>query len=327
MGKKVAVTGGAGFIGSKLVESLIKLGAEVTVVDNLSSGSESNLLRVGYLSEGQHLPKVELENLSEAVDAMTGQEIVFHLAANIGGREYITTHPADCSEGFAINQNTIKAAQIAKVNKVIFASSACVYPVKLQDEYDSNYKLKETDAWNGKSAGADLNYGWAKLMGEQILEAYHEQYGLLGASVRYVTVYGPYENDTHAIIALMKRALNHEDPYLIWGSGLQDRDFTFVDDIVLGTLAVGAKIKDHYDVFNIGTGKRYPIKQVCEMIFEEIGWHPQNIRFDQSKPEGVKTRALDMSKTSEVVGWHAQTDLKSGIKKTLEWLKNENRQH
>jgi len=331
--KKVLITGGAGFIGHHLLDKLIKLGARVTVGDNLSTGEISNVLRVwrengikyrktswGYeADQGHKFVLVDFQEYRDSLKVIDGHEIVFHLAATIGGRGYIDTHPADCCENFAINQNVIKASQQAGVDRILFASSACVYPMKLQEEYDSDYLLKEEDALKDNWGNVDREYGWSKLMGEVTLRAYHKQYGLKGVSTRYVTAYGPWENDTHAIIALIRRAVEKQDPYVIWGSGEQDRDFTYVDDIVDGSLLTCEKITNA-EAVNLGTSKRYKIKEVVEMIFKILGWRPKKIIFDRTKPEGVKTRALDITKAKELIGYTPKFDLQQGLEKTIEWF-------
>ncbi|MCL4374992.1 NAD-dependent epimerase/dehydratase family protein [Patescibacteria group bacterium] len=335
--KTVAVTGGAGFIGHHLTDKLIELGAVTTVVDNLSSGSMGNVIRVwkrrglkyrktnwGYQADLRHrFVYADLQEYQSTVKTLNNHELLFHLAANIGGRGYINTHPADCCEGFAINQNVIKAAYQIGVERVQFASSACVYPINLQQTYHSRYLLKETDAFRGDWASADREYGWAKLMGEITLQAYHNQYHLQGSITRYVTAYGPYENDTHAIIMLIRRALNHEDPYVIWGSGKQDRDFTYVDDIVDGTLAAAEHIVDAGAV-NLGTATRYSMVELTNIIFDLIGWRPRRIIFDRTKPEGVRTRALDISRATRLLNWKPKVNLKHGLQKTIKWFDKTN---
>ena len=171
-------------------------------------------------------------------------------------------------------------------NRVLFASSVRISS-RSAKSYGSKYLLKESDAIKNNWANADKEYGWSKLMGELTLQAYHKQYGLKGVSTRYVTAYGPWENDTHAIIALIRRAVQKQDPYIVWGSGKQDRDFTYVNDIVNGSLLACEKISDASAV-NLGTSTRYTIRETVYMIFEILGWKPKNY-FDRSKPEGVKT--------------------------------------
>lgn len=331
--KRIFITGGAGFIGQHLVNALIKLGAKTTIGDDLSTGDISAVHRMwkgndltykktswGYqAAEGHKFVFVDFQNYTDTVRALKDQEIVFHLAANMGGRGYIDTHPADCCEGFSVHQNVIKAAYLSGVDRVQFASSACVYPTDKQNSYKSTYLLREEDAFPDGWGNADKEYGWTKLAGEMMLKAYHNQYGLKGVSTRYVTAYGPGENDTHALTMLIRRAIEKQDPYIVWGSGKQDRDFTFVDDIVSGTLAACEHITDA-DAVNLGTGERYTIREVVEIIFDVVGWRPKKIIFDTTKPEGVKTRALDISKAKQRIHWKPRHPLREGIEKTVAWF-------
>ena len=289
------------------------------------------LLIIGY-----HREKAKADNkhkfiytdfreFKDTTKVLSSHEIIFHLAANFGGRGYIDTRPADCCENFSINENVIKAASKIGVERIQYASTACVYPHDLQKSYNSKYLLKETDAIRDNWANADQEYGWAKLMGELMLKAYHKQHDLKGSITRYVTAYGPWENDTHAIIALIRRAINKEDPYIIWGSGKQDRDFTYIDDIVSGTLSACEKITN-VDVVNLGTSTRYTMIEVVNLIFDILNWRPKEIIFDKSKPEGVKTRALDVQKAKKIMSWEPQFALRQGLEKTIKWFISEHPQ-
>jgi UDP-glucose 4-epimerase len=331
--KKIFITGGAGFIGHHLLDKLVQQKAQVTVGDNLSSGNINNVLRVwkknkikyvkkswGYQASGGHkFIKIDFNDYKKTLYALDKSQIVFHLAARFGGRGYIDTHPADCCDNFSINQNVFKAALKVGVDRVQFASTACVYPSDLQKNYNSKYLLKEDDAFKNEWANADREYGWAKLMGEVTLRAFYNQYNLKSSITRYVTAYGPWENDTHAIIMLIRRAINQEDPYLIWGSGKQDRDFTYVDDIVSGTMLACSKITNANCV-NLGTSVRYTMTETVNSIFDILNWHPKKIIFDKTKPEGVKTRALDIKKAKKLIGWQPKYSFQQGLKKTIEWF-------
>lgn len=336
-GKKVFLAGGAGFIGSHILQKLIELGAVVTVADNLSTGSLENILTVwkkfGYKPkkvlntnnlrfDKQAFKYVDFHDFASTQKVVSNHEIVIHLAATIGGRGFIDTHPADCCNNFSINDNVIRSSHLASVDQVVYASTACVYPMDLQEEYDSTYFLKETDAFKGGWANCDIEYGWAKFMGELELRAYYKQYGLKSATVRYLTAYGPGENDTHAIMALIKRALLKEDPYTIWGTGEEDRGFTYVTDIVNGTLLTAEQITNG-EALNIGVEQRYKLKEAANLIFELTGFKPKEIIFDTSKPKGVTSRALDMSNTKKVLNWYPETSFHEGLRLTIEWMKGE----
>ena len=177
--------------------------------------------------------------------------------------------------------------------------------------------LAEPDAFRDGWANCDRAYGWAKFSGEMILQAYYQQYGLAGSACRYVTAYGPWENDTHAIIALIRRAVERRDPYVVWGSGRQDRDFTYVDDIVDGSLLVASRVSDG-SAINLGTAVRYPIATVVDLIFELVGWRPREILFDTTKPEGVRSRALDNT-VARGLGWTPRVALREGLRRTIRW--------
>ena len=138
--------------------------------------------------------------------------------------------------------------------KIVFASSACVYPTNLQSDKDSRFLLREADA-NFEEPGkafADGEYGWAKLMGELQLRAFCKQFGLSGIVCRIFTAYGERENESHAVIALIAKAAARLDPFPIWGDGLQTRNFTYVQDTVTGMALAGATLNG-FDVVNIGS--------------------------------------------------------------------------
>ena len=324
---RVLVTGGASFIGSHLVDKLVTLGSNVTVIDDLSSGKKENLSqswdKIQFKKNDlEYITKSELNNL------FRDQEIVFHLAAIHGGRGFITTHPADVSSNFSIDHHVFEACMNSNVKNLVFASTACVYPTELQNEIGSDYKLKEEDSDPLKLDGymsADIEYGWGKLMSEMQLHAFRKQYGLKGCPVRFVTAYGPRENKTHAIIALIYKAIEKMEPFEIWGNGEQERDFTYVEDIVEGSILAGEKIFDGTPI-NLGTGTRYRIKEVVEMICKILNWRPDNFKFDTSKPVGALSRALDNSTAKKLLGWEPRFTLKDGLEKTIEWYIHNHKQ-
>lgn len=188
----------------------------------------------------------------------------------------------------------------------------------MQSEYSSSYLLKEEDAFKGGWANCDGEYGWSKFMGEIELQAFHKENGLKCSITRYVNAYGERENDTHVIIALIKKAVEKNDPYVVWGTGEQDRDFTYVSDIVDATLLATEKITDGTPI-NVGTSVRYKIKDVAKKILELTGHKPSKIIFDKSKPTGVVSRALDISRAKQLLGWSPKVSLEEGFKRTTKW--------
>ena len=316
----VLVTGGASFISSHLIDKLVEFGASITVVDDLSNGKKENLVNSWDKIKFIH-QDLEYISKKEITDIFTGNEIVFHFAADHGGRGYIDTHPADVCSNFAIDHHVFEACSNTNVERVIFSSSACVYPTELQNKIGSDYKLKEDDSDPENLDGflsADVEYGWAKLMSEVQMKSFYKQYGLKGCPVRFVTAYGPREDETHAIIALIYKAIEKMDPYEIWGDGNQERDFTYVEDIVSGSILAAEKISDMTPV-NLGTGQRYKMIDVVKMICKILNWMPSSFNFDTSKPSGALSRSLDNTRAKELLGWEPKFSLKEGLEKTVKW--------
>ena len=321
------MTGGASFIGSHLVDSLLKRGATVKVADDFSSGKLENLeyplkkVSSGvWISDNLSVFRGDLKEKAFTRAVMEDVDVVFHLAALHGGRGYIHTHPAQCCTNMILDQLVFEEAQRAGVDKLCFASSACVYPSYLQEETGSSYLLKEEDAdpFVRDKAFADLEYGWAKLMGEMALRAYHRQYGMKTSCVRIFTAYGPRENETHAIIALIAKAFIRMDPYVIWGTGEQDRNFTYVQDIVDALMLAAERIKDGSPV-NAGRDDRITLNQAANLVFEIVGWKPKQIEHDLSMPQGVASRAADLTRARRILGWEPKVSYREGFEKTVEW--------
>ena len=195
--QRVLVTGGASFIGSHLVDALVARGARVRVADDLTSGRLENLR--DHLANGKvEFIQVDLREPGVTRAAMQGIQTVFHLAADHGGRGYVDLHQAGPASNLFLDGLVFAEALKAKVQKVVFASSGCVYPNFLQSDVSKAVYLTE-DLTKGPN-DADNMYGWAKLMGELTLQAYYKEHGLKAASCRYFTVYGPRGVENHAVI-------------------------------------------------------------------------------------------------------------------------------
>ena len=317
--KRVLVTGGCCFIGSFLVESLLADGAHVTVVDDLSSGKLENLSAV----EGQiEFIMGDLRDASVARQVTANKDIVFHLANIHGGRGFIETHPGEISQNFLIDGNVFYYSHLNNVDRVVYTSSACAYPTNLQEDGpDQQRYLSEemADPFTKGAALADGEYGWAKFMGEMALKGYHKQFGTKGVSCRLFTVYGPRENESHAIIAFIAKAMIQQNPYEVWGSGQQDRNFTYVSDIVEGLKLACENITDCRSI-NIGTSEITKIADAVQTVCDIMGYQPADgFFFDRSKPEGVHARAADTTNQKLWLGWQPTVSFKDGIAKTIEW--------
>jgi UDP-glucose 4-epimerase len=333
--QSVLVTGGTGFIGSSLVDALLRRGLEVVVADQVIAPNASAEIWKRRLDRYHGIcktygatPKLEIMDLSvererlRHVLAKESIDTVFMLSAVFGGRGFVDQRQSECSVGFAIDQNTIRAClESGNVERISYASSACVYPASLNKP---GYALRETDALSTGEGfeSSDNLYGFQKLMTELTLRVFSKEHGLKTSSCRYLTVYGVGEFlSTHAISELCHRALRREDPFLVWGSGEQERGFTYVTDIVEGQILASEKIKDGTAV-NLGWDKRYKIKDVVNMILAIVGHRPK-VLYDRSKPEGPFSRALDISLAKKLLSWTPKTDLQEGLDLTISWMKEQ----
>jgi UDP-glucose 4-epimerase len=310
----VLVTGGASFIGSHLVEDLVAEGADVRVADDFSSGEIENLAAVEDQIE---ILRGNLKDRDFADEASEDIDTVFHLAADHGGRGYISQYPANCATNMALDNIVYETAAKNGVDRICFASSACTYPTDIQTE---RQRLSEDMVSFDERGGAyaDEVYGWAKLMGERSLQAYQEQYDIDTSIVRIFTAYGPRENETHAIVAFMAKAYAEQDPFQIWGDGEQTRNFTYVKDITRALRLAAENITDGTPV-NAGISRYVTMNEAVEIIFDDLDWEPDEINYMTDKPEGVRHRAADTTRAEELLGWEPEYTVEEGIKNTLDW--------
>jgi nucleoside-diphosphate-sugar epimerase len=312
--KKVLVTGGASFIGSHLVDALIERGAQVHVVDDLTSGRLSNI--ESHIKSGRvSFIQADLREPGVTRAAMKGIEVVFHLAADHGGRGYVDLHQAGPASNLFLDGVVFWEAVKAGVEKVVYASSGCVYPNNMQTDPTKEIYLVEDDV--KPPHDADNMYGWAKLMAELTLQAYHREHKLGAASCRYFTVYGPRGVENHAVIAMIARGFIRQDPFEVWGDGNQIRNWTYVEDIVNGTILAAEKINDGTAI-NLGTMERVRVIDAVEMVVEANGYKPE-IRFRRDMPTGPVNRVADNKLAKKLLGWEPKTPFREGLRKTMDW--------
>ncbi|MBI2009547.1 MAG: NAD-dependent epimerase/dehydratase family protein [Candidatus Chisholmbacteria bacterium] len=312
--KRVLVTGGAGFIGSHLVDRLITLGSFVRVVDNLSSGKLANLQPN---LEKTHLEFIKADLREPNIPQQTTKNIdtVIHLAGDHGGRGYIDTHQAGPASNFFLDGLVFSAALKARVEKVVYASSGCVYPKYLQQNH--HQKLFLTEAQVGPPYDADNTYGYAKLMGELVLKTYHQEYGLPAVSCRLFTVYGPRAKENHAILGLIAKAFIRQNPFEVWGNGEQIRNWTYVDDIVTGLMLAAEKIDDGTAI-NLGTRERIKVLDAALEVLRYTG-HQAKIKLLPHMPTGPVNRVASNLLAKKLLGWQPQVKFVPGLHKTIDW--------
>lgn len=313
--KKVLVTGGAGFVGSHVVEKLVERGAIVSVLDNLQNGSIKN---IDHLKDKVHFIKGDCTDLKEARVACSGQEIVMNLAARVGGIEYNRTHQATMMrDNLLIGVVMLEAARAEKVKRFLVASSACVYP------HDCSVPTPEAEGFLDEPEKTNGGYGWAKRMAEKEGEYYAEEFGMEVAIVRPYNCYGPRDHfdpeTSHVIPALIKRVFDGENPVRVWGSGHQTRAFLYVEDLAEGMILAIEKYPTS-DPVNLGTDEEISIKDLIGKIIDISGVKAE-VEFDLSKPDGSPRRNSDNTKAKEKLGFEGKTNLDAGLERTIAWYK------
>jgi UDP-glucose 4-epimerase len=303
---KVLVTGGAGFIGSNIVRLLVDEGHEVTVLDNLSSGYESNLRPFS----GIRFIRGDVRDIEAVHTAIEGAEAVFHLAASVGNKRSIENPIEDAEINVLGTLKVLEASRRFKVRKVVFSSSAGIFG-----------ELKTLPIKEDHPVEPDSPYGASKLCAEKMCLAYTKLYGLEVACLRYFNVYGPnqrYDAYGNVIPIFANNALSGI-PLTIFGDGEQTRDFVSVHDVaranVDAAITAGAT-----GVFNLGSGTRVSINQLAEMVSEAAGLH-LNKRHASPRKGDVRHSLADISRAKGAFGFTPKVDLRTGLAEYIVWLK------
>ena len=298
---RILVTGGAGFIGSHVAESLIAAGHDVAVVDNLSTG------RREFVPPQAQFFLYDI-NSKEAADLIRSwrPEALVHHAAQMNVRFSVADPVGDARENILGSLNLLQAAMEAKVKKVIFASTGgAIYG----DE--APIPARETDApW------PESPYGIAKLAVEHYLRYYQREHGLTTVSLRYANVYGPRQNglgEAGVVAIFVEKFLVGQQP-LINGDGLQTRDFVYVEDVVAANLR--ALDYPRSGTFNIGTGRETDILTIY-LKLQEIAHSPLGPVHGPAKPGEQRRSALDSSLALQQLGWQPTVALEEGLSQTF----------
>lgn len=322
--KKCLITGGAGFIGSWLVDALVKLDSEVFVVDNLWRGSLANLER----SSAEYIIPLETNfmpgDLREYHTALTAclrarPDIVFHLADIVAGIDFVfANEPFLFHANMLINTNMFTAVKEAKIKKLVYVGTACSYPKTLQSK-PGGVPLVEEQMYPAEPESA---YGWSKLMGEYEAALIAENSDVQVGILRFQNVYGPRSilsiKRSQVIPSLIRKAIRFPDEeFIVWGSGKQARDFVFVGDVVDALLRLPLRGMGEGPI-QIGTAEETTVAELASMIVD-ISGKGIPIKFDRDKPEGDGGRSGNFDKAKQILGWDALTSLKDGLKQTYDW--------
>jgi GDP-L-fucose synthase len=300
-GRRVLVTGGAGFLGSHLVQQLADLGADAFVPDR----AEFDLTRQGDV---------------ERLYAASAPQLVMHLAAEVGGIGANRSSPGRFFYANAImGVMMVEEARRAGVQKYVQVGTVCAYP-----KY-TRVPFREEDLWAGYPEETNAPYGIAKKALLVQLQAYREQYGMNGIYLLPTNLYGPRDNfdpaTSHVIPALIRRmveARRADEPSLqVWGTGHASREFLYVDDAARALL-LAAEHYDGADPVNVGIGNEIRIRELAGLIAGLVGSEGQ-LAFDASKPDGQPRRSLDTHRALERFGFRARIPIREGLRRTVDW--------
>jgi len=294
------VTGGAGFLGSAIVERLRDRGEEVHVPRR----AEYDLTRWDD---------------AERLFASARPEVVVHLAAEVGGIGANRANPGRYwYANLMMGAHVLELSRLHGVSKLVVAGTVCAYPKFTPTPF------REDELWNGYPEETNAPYGVAKksvLVGGQ---AYREQYGLDTVYLLPANLYGPRDNfdleTSHVVPALIRKMVAGTEQVVLWGDGSPTREFLYVDDAADAFVAAADRY-DGREPLNIGTGAEISIRELASTIAELTGFEGE-IAWDASMPNGQPRRRLDTSRAEELLGWHARTPLREGLERTIAWYRS-----
>lgn len=314
-GKQVLVTGGAGFIGSHVVEMLVDRGARVTVP--VRTIGKTDFLK--DVLDRIAIVEADLRDRRRVDAIMQGQEIVLNLAAAKGGgiAHSMKHHGSLFRDNIEPFIQVLDAARTAEVERFLVVSSACVY------SREASKHALESEGFLGVPEAANAGYGWSKRVEEYMGQAYAEEFGMKIAIARTYNGYGPrddfFAEYNHVIPGLIKRIFEGENPLIVWGSGTQTRSFVYATDFARGILDTCEKYAEA-DPLNIGSDEEISIGDLARLLIELSG-KDVKVEFDTTKPDGPIRRSADTSKAFEKIGFRAEVPLRDGLKRSIEWYK------
>lgn len=305
-GSNVLVIGGAGLIGSHLVGQLVAEDAEVRVFDNLARGSLTNLQGVSK-TRNVSVVRGDIRRKEEVEEALRGVDFVFHLAA-LWLLQCAEDPRAALDANIGGTLNVLEACRDAKVEKLVFSSSASVYGDALM------IPMTEEHPFNNRTM-----YGATKIAGEQLCRAFAEMFGLRYVALRYMNVYGPRQDYRGAYVSVIMKVLDRIDqnlPPIIYGDGSQSYDFIYVEDTARANLlALKSPVAD--EVFNVGTGIRTTIRELVETLLDLVG---SGLRPEYREgPTFVQHRVGSTEKAERLLGFKATVPLREGLRRLIAW--------
>jgi len=318
-GQKAVVCGAGGFIGGHLVQSLIANGVDVVRAVDIKPLDEWY-----QVSKGVESLSLDLKDKDSCLKAATGAEVIFQLAADMGGMGFIENNKALCMLSVLTNTHMLMAAREKGVERFFYSSSACVYNGEKQTNPDV-VALKEEDAY---PALPEDGYGWEKLFSERMCRHFEEDYGLQARVARYHNVYGPLGTWTggreKAPAAMCRKVIEakHSGKHEIeiWGDGKQTRSFMYIDDCTKGTQMIAES--EIHEPLNLGSDELVTINQLVD-IAEDIAGIKLKRNYNLSAPKGVNGRNSDNTLIQQKLNWAPSIRLRDGLAKTYAWIEDE----
>ncbi|MGB9748605.1 MAG: NAD-dependent epimerase/dehydratase family protein [Candidatus Woesearchaeota archaeon] len=312
--KRVVLTGGAGFIGSHVVEELKKKNYDVCVIDNLSKRESKLIKDIEFV-------KLDLTREKQTIRALKNCDYIIHLAAKIGGIGYFHKYPATIiSENNKINSSVFNAAAKNNVKRIVYVSSSMVF------ESTKKFPSKEEDIY--KIPPPKTAYGFSKLSGEYYCKAFKEEFNLNYTIIRPFNAYGINEYPgeevgyAHVIPDLIKKILKNQYPLEILGDGKQIRCFTHVKDIARGIVLAMKHKKAENNDFNLSSDEPIRIIDLAKKLWSISNVKKQfKVKFVPGFKHDIKKRIPSIEKAKKVLGWEAKIRLDDGLKEVFEWLK------
>ena len=305
---KILVTGASGLIGTHLVNTLLNLKFQVTgIIHN----------RPHYFDQNENLKliKGDLTDNNFCQKICQGIDYIFHLAVETGSIVKNAKHPASImTPTILMDFNMLKAAHEENVKGYLYCSCACVYPAELEN-------MTEENAWVGPPPEMHKTISWSKRIAELQCQSFYKEFGDKISIVRPSNTYGPYDvfdiENSHVISAFIKKVLSKTDPFIIWGTGEQIREFVYAEDIAKGMI-LAINSQSNAEPINLGGGEAIKIKDLAKKIML-ISKHEPEIKYDKTKPSGHMKRVLNSKKAKKELGFLPSTSLDEGLQKTIKW--------
>ena len=306
--KRVLVTGGTGFIGNPIVRALVEEGARVRVPVHLRALSPD-------LTTVETMP-ADLMRWEDCLNAAHGIDYVVHAAGTVGAAGVGDYQVMEgITKNLHLTANMLQAAWKENVKKIVIFGSSTGYPAY-------SHPVREEEMWLDEPHPAYFGYGWMRRYAEKLGEYVTRQSPCTAVVIRPSAVYGPGDNfreDTsHVIPALIRRAVQGESPYVVWGSGNEVRDFIHVADFARGCLLALEKCT-RFDPINIGSGKAHTVREIVGVILDAVGRKDLPVLFDSAKPSTIPFRMMATEKARDMLAFEPQIPIERGIKDTVQW--------